>query len=47
MALDKAALESLRLEREPDEGKYRSRTAARHRLWYAAGAVALLVAFVA
>ena len=47
MALDKAALESLRLERDPDEGKYRSRTAARHRLWYAAGAVALLVAFFA
>jgi RND family efflux transporter MFP subunit len=45
MALDKAALESLRLDRDPDEGKYRSRTAARHRLWYAAGAVALLVAF--
>lgn len=47
MALDKTALESLRLERDPDEGKYRSRTAARHRLWYAAGAVALLVAFFA
>jgi RND family efflux transporter MFP subunit len=47
MALDKAALESLRLERDPDEGKYRSRGAARHRLWYAAGAVALLVAFLA
>ena len=47
MALDKAALESLRLERDPDEGKYRSRSAARHRLWYAAGAAALLVAFFA
>lgn len=47
MALDKAALESLRLERDPDEGKYRSRGAARSRLWYALGAVAVLVAVFA
>ena len=47
MALDKAALESLRLERDPDEGKYRTRSAARHRPWYAAGAVLLLVALFA
>jgi hypothetical protein len=28
MALDKTALESLRLERDPDEGKYRQRRGA-------------------
>lgn len=47
MALDKAALESLRLEREPDEGKYRSRGSGPRRLWYVAGAVAVLVALYA
>jgi RND family efflux transporter MFP subunit len=47
MALDKAALESLRLERDPGEGKYRTRGASRRRLWYAAVAVAVLAAIFA
>ena len=48
MALDKAALESLRLERDPHEGKYRSRGASRRRMWlYAAGAVVLVAAILA
>ena len=36
MALDKAALESLRLERDPDAGKYRERGGSRRWLWYVA-----------
>ena len=44
MALDKAALESLRLEREPDAGKYHERGGARRWLWIAvAGIVAIVV----
>ena len=42
MALDKAALESLRLERGPDSGKYHERGSSRRRLWYVLAAVAAL-----
>jgi RND family efflux transporter MFP subunit len=42
MALDKAALESLRLERGPDTGKYHERGSSRRRLWYVLAAVVVL-----
>ena len=44
MALDKAALESLRLDRDPDAGKYRSRGDSRRKLWYILIAIAVLAA---
>ncbi|HET7204845.1 MAG TPA: efflux RND transporter periplasmic adaptor subunit, partial [Steroidobacteraceae bacterium] len=47
MALDKAALESLRLEREPDAGKYDERGGSRRWLWIALAAVAFVVALLA
>ena len=42
MALDKAALESLRLERDPDAGKYRQRSGSRRKFWYVLAAVAAI-----
>ncbi len=47
MALDKAALESLRLERDPDAGKYRQRGGSRRKLWYVLAAVAVVAAVLA
>jgi len=47
MALDKAALESLRLERDPDAGKYRQRGGSRRKLWYLLAAVAAVAAVLA
>jgi RND family efflux transporter MFP subunit len=47
MALDKAALESLRLERDPDAGKYRQRSGSRRKLWYVLAAVAVVAAVLA
>jgi RND family efflux transporter MFP subunit len=47
MALDKTALESLRLERNSDEGKYRQRGGSRRWLWYVLGAVAVIAAVLA
>jgi RND family efflux transporter MFP subunit len=47
MALDKAALESLRLERDPDAGKYRQRVGSRRKLWYVLAAVAVVGAVLA
>jgi hypothetical protein len=47
MALDKTAPERLRLERGPDEGKYRQRGGSRRWLWYVLGAVAVLAAVLA
>jgi len=47
MALDKTALESLRLERDPDEGKYRQRGGSRRWLWYVLGAAAVIAAVLA
>ncbi|MDH4166784.1 MAG: efflux RND transporter periplasmic adaptor subunit [Gammaproteobacteria bacterium] len=47
MALDKAALESLRLDRDPDAGKYRQRGGSRRRLWYVLAAVAVVAAVLA
>src|SRR5512137_477264 len=47
MALDKAALESLRLDRDPDAGKYRQRGGSRRKLWYVLAAVALVAAVLA
>ncbi len=44
MALDKAALDSLRLEREPDAGKYQERRSSRRWLWAALAAVLLVAA---
>ena len=44
MALDKAALDSLRLERQPDVGKYRERRSSRRWLWAALVAVLLMAA---
>jgi RND family efflux transporter MFP subunit len=44
MALDKAALESLRIEREPDTGKYHERGASRRRRWIAAAVIVAVVA---
>jgi RND family efflux transporter MFP subunit len=46
MSLDKAALESLRLEREPDAGRYSERRSFR-RWWWLAGLAALIVAVIA
>src|SRR5512134_1524126 len=44
MPLDKAALDSLRLEREPDAGKYHERGGSRRWRWIvAAGALVVLV----
>ncbi len=47
MALDKAALESLRLERDPDAGKYRQRSGSRRKLWYVLAAVAVVAVVLA
>jgi len=47
MALDKAALESLRLDRAPDAGKYRQRSGSRRKLWYVLVAAAVVVAVLA
>jgi RND family efflux transporter MFP subunit len=47
MALDKAALESLRIERNPDEGRYRERRGSRRWLWIALGLAALVLATLA
>jgi RND family efflux transporter MFP subunit len=47
MALDKAALESLRIERNPDEGRYRERRGSRRWLWIALGLAALVLAALA
>ena len=47
MALDKAALESLRLERDTDAGKYRQRDGSRRKLWYVLGAVGVVVGVLA
>ncbi|MBK7903177.1 MAG: efflux RND transporter periplasmic adaptor subunit [Proteobacteria bacterium] len=47
MALDKAALESLRLERDPDAGKYRQRGGSRRKLWAVLAAVAVVAAVLA
>jgi len=47
MALDKAALESLRLERDPDAGKYRQRGGSRRKVWYLLAAVAVVAAVLA
>jgi hypothetical protein len=47
MALDKTALESLRLERDPGAGKYRQRAGSRRRLWYVLAAVAVVAAVLA
>jgi RND family efflux transporter MFP subunit len=47
MALDKAALESLRLDRDPDAGKYRQRGDSRRKLWYVLAAVAVVAAVLA
>ncbi len=47
MALDKAALESLRLERDPDAGKYRQRSGSRRSCWYVLAAAAVIAAVLA
>ncbi|HEX9208616.1 MAG TPA: efflux RND transporter periplasmic adaptor subunit [Steroidobacteraceae bacterium] len=47
MALDKAALASLRLEREPDGGRYQQRGGSRRWLWIGLAAVAIVVAVLA
>ena len=47
MALDKAALESLRLDRDPDTAEYRQRGGSRRKLWYLLAAVAVVVAVLA
>ena len=47
MALDKAALESLRLDRDPDTAEYRQRGGSRRKLWYVLAAVAVVVAVLA
>ena len=47
MALDKAALESLRLERDPDAARYRQRGGARRWWWYALAAAAAIAAVLA
>ena len=43
MSLDKAALESLRLERGTDSGRYREGSAKSSRRWWIAGAIAAVV----
>ncbi len=47
MALDKAALESLRLDRDPGAGKYRQRGGSRRKLWYVLAVVAVVAAVLA
>jgi RND family efflux transporter MFP subunit len=47
MPLDKAALESLRLERDTDDSRYRERGSSRRWRWIAAAAVALALALFA
>ena len=47
MALDKAALDSLRLDREPDAGKYHERGGSRRWLWVALAATAFVLALFA
>jgi RND family efflux transporter MFP subunit len=47
MPLDKAALESLRLEREPDQDRYRERGGTRRRRWIVAALAALVVVLFA
>jgi RND family efflux transporter MFP subunit len=47
MALDKTALESLRIERDPGTEKYRERGGSRRRLWYAFAAVVVIGAVFA
>ena len=47
MALDKAALESLRLDRDPAAGKYRPRSGSRRKLWYVLAAIAVIAAVLA
>jgi len=47
MALDKAALESLRLDRDPDTAEYRQRGGSRRKLWYVLAAVAVVAAVLA
>ena len=44
MALDKTALESLRIERDEGAEKYRERGGSRRRLWYVVAAVAVVAA---
>lgn len=47
MALDKAALDSLRIDREPDEGRYHERGGSRRWLWIGLVAVVVLGALFA
>jgi RND family efflux transporter MFP subunit len=49
MALDKAALESLRRDRDtaPDAGKYRQRGGSRRKLWYLLAGLAVVAAVIA
>ena len=47
MALDKAALDSLRLERDPDAGRYRERGGSRRWRWIALAAIACVLALLA
>ena len=47
MALDKAALDSLRIERDPDHGKYRERGSLRRYAWIAIAALVFAVAVFA
>ena len=47
MALDKAALESLRLDRVPGAADYRQRGGSRRKLWYVLAAVAVVAAVLA
>jgi RND family efflux transporter MFP subunit len=47
MALDKAALESLRLDRDPGTAEYRQRGGSRRKLWYVLAAIAVVVAVLA
>jgi membrane protein len=46
MALDKTALESLRIERDEGAEKYRERGGSRRRLWYVVAAVAVIGAVI-
>jgi RND family efflux transporter MFP subunit len=47
MALDKTALESLRLDRDPGRAEYRQRGGPRRKLWYVLAAVAVVAAVLA
>jgi len=47
MPLDKAALDSLRLERDSDDSRYRERGGPRRRRWIVAAAVAVVLALLA